>query len=42
MMSESLYKSVQVEGLEILTPKQMPQKLPIALTQVKEDKKIIK
>ena len=37
--SEALYKSKQSEtkgkGLKILTPKQMLQRLPIALTQVK-------
>ena len=37
--SEALYKSKQNEtkgkGLKILTPKQMLQRLPIALTQVK-------
>ena len=35
IMSEVKYKSKYGEGLKILTPTQMFQKLPIALTQVK-------
>ena len=35
MVSESLHKSIPEEGLEILTPKQMLQRLPIALGRVK-------
>ena len=35
MVSEAKYKSVHVEGLRILFPKQMLQKLPKALAQVK-------
>ena len=35
MMSEILYKSIQEEGLRILTPKQILQRLPIALGQGK-------
>ena len=34
-MSEVMYKAKQVTGLEILTPKQMLQRLPVALAQVK-------
>ena len=33
--SEAKYKSIHGEGLKILTPKQMRQRLPIALAQVK-------
>ena len=33
--SKAKYKVKQVEGLKILTPKQMCQRLPIALAQVK-------
>ena len=32
---EAKYKSIPGEGLKILTPKQMLQRLPIALAQVK-------
>ena len=32
-----MYKTRQGAGLEILTPKQMLQRLPIALAQVKSD-----
>ena len=35
MMPESLYKSIQGERLEILTPKQLLQRLAIALERVK-------
>ena len=35
MVSDGKYKSIQAEGLKILTPKQMLQRLPIALAQVK-------
>ena len=35
MVSEGRYKSIHREGLKILTPKQMLQRLPIALAQVK-------
>ena len=35
MVSEAKYKSVHVEGLRILFPKQMLQKLPKSLAQVK-------
>ena len=35
MVSETKYKSIHGEGLKILTPKQMLQRLPIALAQVK-------
>ena len=33
--SEALFKTKQGTGLKILTPKQMLQRLPIALAQVK-------
>ena len=36
IVSEAKYKSINGGGLKILTPKQMLQKLPIALAQVKE------
>ena len=35
MLSEAKYKSKYGEGFKILTPKQMFQRLPIALAQVK-------
>ena len=35
MISEAKYKSIHEEGLKILTPIQMLQRLPIALGQVK-------
>ena len=35
MTSEAKYKVIYEEGLKILTPKQMLQKLPITLAQVK-------
>ena len=35
MLSEAKYKTKYGEGLEILNPKQMLQRLPIALAQVK-------
>ena len=35
LLSEAKYKVKYGEGLKILTPKQMLQRLPIALTQVK-------
>ena len=34
-MSKNIYKSKQGRGLQILTPKQMLQILPIALAQIK-------
>ena len=34
-MSRNIYKSKQGTGLKILTPKQMLQRLPIALAQIK-------
>ena len=35
MMSEANYKATKGTGLKILTPKQMLQRLPIAVAQVK-------
>ena len=35
MVSEAICKSIHREGLKILTPKQILQRLPIALAQVK-------
>ena len=35
MMSEAKYKATKGTGLKILTPKQMLQRLPLALAQVK-------
>ena len=35
IMSEAKYKATEGKGLKILTPKQMLQRLPIALAQVK-------
>ena len=35
MMSDAKYRTTKGTGLEILTPKQMLQRLPIALAQVK-------
>ena len=35
MMSEAKYRATEGTGLKILTPKQMLQRLPIALAQVK-------
>ena len=35
MMSEAKYRATKGTGVKILTPKQMLQRLPIALTQVK-------
>ena len=35
MMSEGKYRATKRTGLKILTPKQMFQRLPIALAQVK-------
>ena len=35
MLSEAKYKAKHGKGLKILTPKQMLQRLPIALAQVK-------
>ena len=35
MMSDAKYRATKGTGLKILTPKQMLQRLPIALTQVK-------
>ena len=37
MMSEAKYRATKGIGLKILTPKQMLQRLPIALAQVKAD-----
>ena len=34
-MSKNIYESKQGTGLKILTPKQMIQRLPIALVQIK-------
>ena len=34
-MSKDIYKSIQGTGLKILTPKQMLQRLPITLAQIK-------
>ena len=34
-MSKNIYESKQGTGLKILTPKQMLQRLPIALAQIK-------
>ena len=34
-MSEAVYRAKQGNGLKILTPKQMLQRLPIALAKVK-------
>ena len=36
MVSEAKYKSIHGEGIKILTAKQMLQRLPIAIAQVKE------
>ena len=38
MLSEAKYKAKHGKGLKILTPKQMFQRLPIALAQVKAGK----
>ena len=35
LLSKAKYKPKYGEGLKILTPKQMPQRLPIAIAQVK-------
>ena len=35
MVSDPKYKSVHGEGLKLLTPKEMLQRAPIALAQVK-------
>ena len=35
MLSDAKYKATLGEGLKILTPKQMRQRLPIVLAQVK-------
>ena len=37
MISETKYKAKQGKGLKISSPKQMLQRLPIALVQVKRD-----
>ena len=37
-----MYKTKQGAGLKILTPKQMLQRLPIALAQVKSDNNLKK
>ena len=37
MMSEAKYRATKGPGLKILTPKQMLQRLPVALAQVKAD-----
>ena len=39
-MSKNIYESKQVTGLIILTPKQMLQRLPIALAQIKVGNKL--
>ena len=39
MMSEAKYKATKGTGLKILTPKQMLQRLPIALAQLKAGNK---
>ena len=39
LLSEAKYKTKHGEGLKILTPKQMLQRLPIALAQVKAGNK---
>ena len=39
LLSEAKYKTKYGEGLRILTPKQMLQRLPITLAQVKADNK---
>ena len=36
-MSTNIYKSKQGTGLKMLTPKQMLQRLPIALAQIKAE-----
>ena len=36
MVFDAKYKSIHGEGLKILSPKQMLQRLPIALAQVKK------
>ena len=36
MVSKAKHKATKVTGIKILTPKQMLQRLPIALVQVKE------
>ena len=38
MVSDAEYKSIHGERLKILTPKEMLQRLPIALVQVKSGK----
>ena len=38
MVSEAKHKSINGEGFKMLTPKQMLQRLPIALAQVKAGK----
>ena len=35
MVSNAKYKSIHGEGLKILTPKQIPERLPITIAQVK-------
>ena len=42
MMSKAKTKATKETGLKILTPKQMLQRLPIALAQVKADNKLAK
>ena len=37
MVSETKRETTKAEGQKILTPKQMPQRLPIALAQVTAD-----
>ena len=41
-MSRNIYDSKQGTGLKIVTPKQMLQRLSIALAQIKTDNKFIK
>ena len=42
MMSEAKLKATKGTGLKILTPKQLLQRLPIALAQLNADNNIIK
>ena len=42
VLSKAMYKTKQGAGLKILTPKQMLQRLPIALAQVKSDNNLKK
>ena len=40
-MSKNIHESKQGTGLKILTPKQMLQRLPIALAQIKAGKNLL-